>query len=146
MFTNPPASPEAVAALESAAGVSLPADYRAALLEANGGRPDEDLLVTLPDGDETVINSFFGAGLGGSDDIWGNRNPIAADIPPGFLPIADDPGGDILLLACTGDDRGAVHYFYHDRPAPADAAVPGFPSVARLAPSFEAFLAGLRRA
>ncbi len=146
MFSNPPATPEALAALEADAGVVLPPDYRQALLAANGGPPAEDLLLSLPDGGETVINSFFGAGLEGPADILSNLAPIAEDIPAGFLPIAEDPGGDMILLACAGDMAGAVCYFSHDRPAPADVALPGYPATARLAPSFTAFMASLRRA
>ena len=33
------------------------------------------------------------------------------DIAAGFLPIGEDPGGNLLLLSTQGDDSDAIHFW-----------------------------------
>lgn len=142
--TAAPADENAIAALEAQLGRRLPEDYRTALTASNGGRPAGEEILTLPDGGSTVVNQYFGAGAGGNYDLAGNLANLEDEIPGGMLPIAEDPGGDILLLAVDGADRGSVFYMAHDR-ALGHAALPDFPGIIRLAPSFAEFRAQLQR-
>ena len=65
-------------------------------------------------------------------------------IPPGALPIAEDPGGNLFLLSLAGDSRGAVFFWDHEE-EPVDAVDwSDFDNVHQVAGTFAEFLASVR--
>jgi hypothetical protein len=108
-----PASAEEVADFERRAGVNLPGDYRHFLLTINGGSP-VPFRVVVP-----------GRGVARADWLYGIRDERRAGdleyeqgeaqlwdpLPPGWLAIGHDPGGNTWLLATRGEDAGTVYFW-----------------------------------
>jgi SMI1 / KNR4 family (SUKH-1) len=141
--TFPPTSPAQLDEFERDEGVQLPAEYREFLLTSNGGRPHAN--VDVPEFMEVVVNDFFGLQAGEEYDLRGERAMYEDRIPPGTIPIAGDPGGNLFLLSVDGDSKGAVYYWDHEE-EPQDGGTDwsDFENVYRIAASFDEFLALLR--
>jgi hypothetical protein len=102
---------------EQRAGVVLPDAYRAFLLRTNGGEPTPDrLLVPGWRGKSTSINRFFGLETGGQYDIERTLRGVGAYAPPGFVPMAEDTGGNLLLLGLNAQYLGKVFFWDHEEP------------------------------
>lgn len=122
--------------LESELGHRLPEDYRVFLLRHNGGKPSLTLF-TIPDCGEALVHVF--SGIGTKVDIQKWLSEWRAEVPPGWLMIGKDPGGNLLLA----DELGAIHYWDAARgfPASSDAR-----NTFQVATSFTSFLDALRSA
>lgn len=62
---------------------------------------------------------------------WKNR------IIHGFIPIAEDPGGNLILLNCTGKDEG-IYFWDHELESLEDTP-PNISNMSLISTSFEAF-------
>jgi hypothetical protein len=143
--TFPDIGPAQLDEFERDERLELPAEYREFLLTSNGGEPDDDNIVDVPEFGEVAVNDFFGLQTGQEYDLRGERAMYEGRVPPGTLPIADDPGGSLFLLALDGDAKGAVFYWDHEaEPREEGLDWPDFENVYRIAGSFEEFLGRLR--
>ncbi len=116
----PPATDEAgVLAFESKIGARLPADYRAFLLETNGGVPTNRCFTFGKPGafySDSMVRYFLsiseelGISLSHKFEIY-----TAADRVPGnTLPIAVDPGGNLVLIGISGPETGKIYFWDHE--------------------------------
>lgn len=131
---------QVLAAFEKELGVSLPDEYRQFLLEHNGGTPVPAGFRVAGEGMSSVENLY---GLNDGPDyqqlqeigvIYRRR------MPPGLLPIGDDPNGNVLCLGLAQACRGHVLFWDHERELPALDPISAMPV---LASSFMSFLGGL---
>jgi cell wall assembly regulator SMI1 len=136
-------------------GHELPADYRAFLLEVNGGHaPRSHCVFTLrrrARQDESILRGLFSLNApDDQDDLATAQKHYNPDVklPEGFLEIGYDGSGCPVVLPLVGQHRGEVWYFdieddSEDRPAD---RVEWFDrrDVWKLADSFAEFMAGLR--
>src|SRR4051812_14003816 len=94
-------------------GIKLPADYRDFLLKHNGGQPLHSRF-EIPELREDALLDFFYA-IDGSQAV--NLEDQLAEwkdeMPPGFLPIAHDPGGAIIVMSTEGEHAGHVFLWDH---------------------------------
>jgi hypothetical protein len=111
--------------------MQLPDDYRAFLLEFNGGTPTPNAFVIGGQG-ESTLSVFFGLVEGDVYDLWSNALAAFEDMERTMLAIGTDAGGNHLFLSLDGEKRGQVSFRDHER----DAAHGVFP----IAASFTAFL------
>ena len=142
-------SGEALERAERAVGQPLPEQYKRFLLENNGGYPEPaSFKITWsgqPWGDQWDVGSvhYFLPVYEGDDpnfldyfEIYKNR------VPEDTIPIAYDPGGNLILLGISGDSRGKVFFwmqdFETDEDRPADYSNVGF-----VANSFQEFIDSL---
>jgi cell wall assembly regulator SMI1 len=144
--TGPPLTEIALAKLEEQLELKLPQDFRAFLLESNGGYLEEGLTVDFVEtGYETVtstlINEFYY--LGSSTDR--SFSNIASEhvrliendlIPPSLIPVATDAGGNYILLCVSGDDYGHVYFANHELEDPET----GYLVMSSIADSFTEFI------
>ena len=136
---GPALTDDALSAYCAEHGLALPKSLRAQLLDQNGGAPEDDFLVTV-DGHQEELMSFFGANMGDpATELAWNAATFRDRIPDGLLPFANDPGGNLYLIAVGDHEDGAVWFWDHEREGEPDAAT-------LAAPSLDAFLAGLHRA
>src|SRR5687767_923720 len=97
-----------VRALEQRLGTSLPDDYRAFLLARNGGRPTPRAfpIAGEPGGGTSLLEWLLGiAGRRDTYDLVTVRARFAGRVPGDLLPVARDPGGNLVCLQLSGPDR-----------------------------------------
>jgi hypothetical protein len=102
--------------LQMTFGCTLPADYRYFLTTYGPGGFGSGGLIELPDG--CPIGRHFSVdiiyGIGASDD-WNPFSLLQSTygelLPREFLPIASDPGGNLLLLQCGSQ---FIHAWDHE--------------------------------
>lgn len=99
-----------LAAAEARMGVRFPEDYRQFLLRTNGGEfPFE--VCNADDGCDPryiCVREFYGVASGEYYDIEYWHRLSKPYLPPGYIPIAADSGGDDILIVTTGADVGAI--------------------------------------
>ncbi len=138
-----PASEARVAALEARLHCQLPEQYRSFLLTYNGGRVSPAGFVfaerTGPYTDSLVhaLYSLYDGDLCNLQKALLSRN---GRMPDGVIPIGNDPGGNAICLVLTGDRRGQVWFWDHEREPETQ---PDWSNMDLIAPSFDAFMRGL---
>lgn len=108
-----PASESAVEQFEKNSGIQLPRCYRGYLLSSNGGQPCSEVGFQVDEGGECVMLGCL-YGLCKDDpgvDLDTVYEELVDDVASGFLPIGEDPGGNLLLLSTNGDDSDAIHFW-----------------------------------
>ena len=116
--TGPSLNNNSISEFEKQLNIRLPQDYKDFMLAHNGGTPKEDWAFDFVDvitnkGDSSVISSFF--------VIYGEETKARYDdlrksyriihemekaAPPLTLPIADDPGGNLIGMSVAEKDFG----------------------------------------
>lgn len=154
-------SAQDIARLEVALGGALPADYKRFLEHYGQGALSVAKWFPVggasPWGPWGIADQFLGFSSREREGIEdAATNLFDGEIPPHMLPIAYDPGGNVILLAVSGATQpaGSVWFWDHEQrpsaPSPdepwradatsADATRGLYP----VAPSFTAFLESLR--
>ena len=82
---------------ERASGLSLPVLYKNYLLSSNGGQPGNEVCFAIPEnGEEVMLGVLFGVSDEDDDalSLETAYSDSKADVPAGFVPIGEDPGGN----------------------------------------------------
>ena len=94
-------------------GVQLPQQYREFLLKYNGGYPKPYYFTISKEQGICMVNIFYG--IGEMYDNLDKKIDIFDDIlDAGFIPIADDSGGNQICLGLTEKYFGDVYFWIHD--------------------------------
>lgn len=138
-----PLTEERLSRFESAIGQRLPDDYRAFLLEHNGGDPEPAIFAIGEAEGTDVVQEFYGLHDGPDflrlDRAWeGHREWVPATL----IPIAYDPGGNMICLGVRGEERGTIFVWDHEL-APGEGGIETFENITPIAPSFAVFLDSL---
>ena len=137
----------AVASLEATLGYALPPSYRRFLLAENGGEPVNPVFHTSRAGEgysDSAVRYFFSIAdkstfsLKYKYEIYSGAGRIAKEM----LPIATDAGGNLVVLAITGEQAGRVFFWNHEVEGLADNSA-STEHLASVANSFEEFCDGL---
>lgn len=141
---EPPLTEAQIEAVEKQLGAKLPQDYKSFLLAHNGGRPEPCVfpISDFPDSTLDILNRFLAIGGGPFDDLMDYVRTYRDRIPPNLLPIAYDPGGNVICLSLYGSDRGRVYLWLHEYETD-EAEQPTYDNVYVLANSFSDLLASL---
>ena len=148
-----PASVDHLTAIEQAYDFTLPEEYKAHLLQHNGGFPDRDSFYV--EAKKYTVNKFRPVG-GGKGSLEVGLESLRDELHPDLVPFANEAGGDQFVLSVGPEDYGSVYYIAHESYVPpeydydeeTDTSTPPPPrqygeGVYFLAPSFTAFLDGL---
>ncbi|MBA3856022.1 MAG: hypothetical protein C0507_03845 [Cyanobacteria bacterium PR.3.49] len=102
--------------LESHTCISLPADYKAFLLEHNGGEPDPSDFVTRDGKVESFVSCFLPISNLVEDNLLEEIEGIsqAGQIPSNLIPIAIAAPDNRIVIAFKGKERGKVYYWAWD--------------------------------
>jgi SMI1-KNR4 cell-wall len=109
-----PGSEELVRKLESRVGARLPENYRQFLLQHNGGKPSPGRFTIPRLGVDGVVHVLFGVDRSRQLDILQWMRELQDDVPEGFIPIGNDPGGNMILLDISDSSGGASPVYYWD--------------------------------
>lgn len=111
----PKISRQQIADFESRQGLSLPQSYKEFLLNVNGGEPvPNEFEVPNWSGESSMVQAFYGIHAGEYDNLAEKIAMFQDRLPEGFLPIASDPGGNLLCLGTKGDDEGRIYFWDHE--------------------------------
>jgi hypothetical protein len=138
-----------IAAFEAKLGAALPEDYRAFLLEVNGGRTLSSHVVFDIRNDQTILNTLHS--LGDPDEQrdletrWRNSRQR---LPTNVLRVGADDGGGTLVVVISGPRRGQVWFLDGVDPQPDDDSPPvdwfDRRDVSKVAASFSKFIGSLK--
>lgn len=108
----PPLSHAHIEEWERTHGISLPPRYRIFLLSTNGGQPSSDVGFDILDGKHKVmLGALYGISAQESSlSLQSAYEDLKDELPKGFLPIGEDPGGNQLLLATEGHEKDAIYF------------------------------------
>jgi len=139
-------SPEAIAQFEARRGVLLPAEYKAFLLESNGGSPIPNLFqVPGWHGNGSGLNYFYGihegekmVRLDAACDTYDER------VPSDLIPIAYDAYDNNICIGWKGKRAGKIYFWDHEDELDENGDfVTDYRNVYLLADSLQEFLDGL---
>ena len=140
-----PTTDEIITEFEDQHNLKLPEDYRDFILEVNGGRPVKSWqfdFVEVGDTDSTssIINYFlsFSNEYNGVQPSYRDRVENE-EIPPDMVPIAIDPGGNLILISAAGEDFGTVCFCDHEL----EDSDTGYMIISPIEKSFTKFLQSL---
>ena len=145
--SHPALTVEDIEAVAKKTGLPFPAEYVEFLLAHNGGsfRPWPMYRIEgCPRDENGLLQSFFNIGTRDSLDLAGQYRTHRKRVPAGLLPVASDPGGNLICLACTGEKTGQVVFWERAYEANKDEGeTVSWKNVYRIAESFPAFLLSL---
>jgi len=146
---------EMITKAEKKLGITLPEDYKAFLMRNNGGHTKPEMLFDFFDGtcendNTSVIRRFFAIY---PESVEEGELPCRKDIyddliynclcmrdeeiiPLDIIPIADDPGGNVICMNVSKENGGKVYFANHEF----EDDDTGYLWMDEIAPSFTAFL------
>jgi hypothetical protein len=152
------ASPDELARFENLIGASLPDDYRAFMLDKNGGRPDfsndRDIWFPVQWNGQKFAAQYQGSlleslgSLDAEDRSSLFRKYLHTHVNMKLIPadtISIGAAADGAVLLGIGDEnRGKIFFWAQAYMSPDDDAVPNYDNVGLVAPDFTTFLKSLR--
>jgi cell wall assembly regulator SMI1 len=150
---NEPAGLKAIVDLEQELGVTLPDDYRNFLMQHNGGYPEPDgfrYYSRYPGNyfgdsvnvERAMVDRFLALYDGEYNNLQNYREMYQGRVPSEMLPIANDPGGNLICLAIRGNNLGKVLYWKHEEEAD-EGEVANYSNIYFVADSFVQFVDSL---
>lgn len=105
--------------------VKLPDDYKRFMLENNGGESDDDFIFEFYDdvikkNNRSVIRCFFRIYENKEEKVYDDLGQICENmwgngiIDRKMLPIADDPGGNVICMSINNEDFGTIYFLNHE--------------------------------
>ncbi len=95
--------------------ISYPESYKKFLLQSNGGEPVINVF-EIPNwiGARSCVNVLFGIHDEEYDNLEEYADSLAGRLPKGFVPIGDDPGGNLLCIGTEDEYRGKIYFWDHE--------------------------------
>jgi hypothetical protein len=132
----------AIGVFESKIGYKLPVQYSKFLEKYNGGYPEPDGFLFEDKSDGSSIDRFL---ILGSDEKNNNLEryfeQYRSRIPEGLLPIARDPGGNLILIGLIAEAEGGIYFWDHETEA--DETKPDMSNVFFIAKDLNQFFSKL---
>lgn len=135
------ATEEEVKQLERRIGAALPADYREFLKTTNGMVRLRRYMFSFVEGKSPtsgVVQALFTLAPHPHYNLGQKLDVFAGQYPPETMPIATDPGGNLLCIVVAGPKRGEVWFWDHE-----EAGGRGFKGMSFVAKTFDSFLEAL---
>jgi hypothetical protein len=125
--------------LERVLQARLPPSYRDWLAKRNGQTPENRLVTFMVNGHEssTTLHSLYAVNSQHTyNDLWHYYANYGQELRPWYLSIGRDDGGNQIVIALKGPNHGKILFLDHEVPLDLGLHV--------IAPSFEAFIIGLK--
>lgn len=105
---------EQIEQFEIKSEIKLPEKYKAFLLQWNGGYTEPSLFKISEEQGTSVVNVLNGIG-----DMYDNLEKVIdlyeGRLPKGFIPIGDDPGGNVICLGTKEPYCEAIYFWDHEQ-------------------------------
>jgi len=118
---------------------TLPDDYKTFLRNENGGRPKPNrftFVSKMGKTEDSTVHYFFALHGGRVGNLKCNFETYKSRIPFGYLPIATDPFGNLIILKIIGQNKGGISFWDHEN----ESDVPTSANVSPIANSFSEFV------
>jgi hypothetical protein len=108
----PPVTDHEISAFEANLPAGLPSDYRAFLLQQDGGEPEPNWWPPET-GVDAGVREFYGLSedLPSFSRLQAAREVFSDRVPDHLLPIGYDGTGGQMCVALTGEDTGSIWYY-----------------------------------
>jgi hypothetical protein len=109
-----PVSAGEVSAIETTLGFKFPVEYRAFIIEHNGGTPIPSKFLYRRHGEDPQVASiawFLAIYDGPHENFLKYFRAYKGRIPDATIPVARGPGGSLLLLGISGELENKVFYW-----------------------------------
>ncbi len=108
-----------IEAMEKFVGLKFPNEYRAHLLQYNGGRCFPNTFKFIENGHwtESIVDWFLAIYDGKYDNLEKYIKTYKINekrLPVHIIPIAHDPGGNLICISCDTDDKGCIYFWDHE--------------------------------
>ncbi len=107
-------SMEEIEQFEVKSGVKLTEKYKRFLLKWNGGYPELSIFNISDELGKSVLNVFNGIG-----DMYDNLEKVIDiyefRLAKGFIPIADDPAGNVICLGTEEPYYDKIYFWDHEQ-------------------------------
>ncbi|QII49317.1 SMI1/KNR4 family protein [Bacillus paralicheniformis] len=104
---------EEIKQFETKNNVKLTEKYKRFLLKWNGGYPKPSIFNISGEQGKSVLNVFNGIG-----DMYDNLEEVIDiyeyRLPTGFIPIADDPAGNVICLGTKEPYDDKIYFWDHE--------------------------------
>jgi len=127
---------------EKKINANLPLSYKNFLMAHNGGQPIPNAypIANCPVDTHGLVHFFFCICEGDMYDLIDYVDTYHNRLPEYFLPIACDPGGNLICLVTAGPQAGKVYFWDHEEEL---TALKTYANVYLIAESFDEFLESL---
>ena len=149
--TQPPAPESELAAFEAKVGCRLPDDYRSFLVASNGGYVGGRLwfMGVTPNGASAEAGVHHVGGLRTESyfSLTQRLECYRDRIPCELLWIMDDPFGNAVCIGLTGNYRGRIYFWDHEREPDSeewDGSADSAENLTPLTNTFTDFVTGLQ--
>jgi hypothetical protein len=100
-----------LADFEKANKIELPSDYKAFLLESNGGVPAPNKNVSP----ETIVTYILGMHNGDYyASLYKHISMFMTRLPHSTFPIATDPFGNLFIMSLHPENYGHIYFWDHE--------------------------------
>ena len=123
-YSGPQLTNKSINSFEEQFAIRLPEDYIKFLLETNGGMPEADwefnfLEIDTLKNTSTIIQEFlvlYNEETTESDDLRKNYLITREEksLPLNFMPIANDPSGNMICICLSEENYGSVFFANHE--------------------------------
>lgn len=118
--TEPSINLEQIKLLEELSELKFPEEYKKHLISHNGGQCQPNRFKFIEDGKttESSVDWFLAIYDGEYDNLRSYIEIYKMEkkrMPLHILPIAHDPGGNLICISCGGNDLGHVYFWNHER-------------------------------
>lgn len=108
-----------IESIEKYANLKFPSEYKIHLLKHNGGKCNPNVFQFIEDGEltESCLDTFLAIYGGQVDSLKQDVDTYKIDekrLPLHILPIANDSGGNLICVSCSGDDNGSIYFWDHE--------------------------------
>ncbi|MRX72863.1 SMI1/KNR4 family protein [Bacillus lacus] len=105
---------EQIEIFENENNIKLTKKYVNFLLKWNGGKVIPNLFMIFNEQGPSVLNVFYGIG-----DMYDNLTDFIEimdeRLPVGFIPIGDDPSGNVICLGTKEPYYGKIYFWDHEQ-------------------------------
>ncbi len=136
--------------VEDFVGLTFPYQYKAHLLQFNGGECEPNIFTFWENGKKTNsdLNWFLGIHQEDDDNLLDFIQIYKiqqARLPRHFLPFAFDSFNNLICISCDGSDTGKIYFWDHDKEVDYNKCDDtNYSNLYLIANSFEEFLDGLQ--
>jgi cell wall assembly regulator SMI1 len=141
---------EQIEEVEKYVGLNFPNEYKDHLLKFNGGQPTPNIFKFNQNSRENLSNIdwFLAIYDGEYDNLKKEIEMVKIEekrMPEHMLPIAHDPGGNLICISCDYEDKGHIYFWDHEKEV--DYSVSDdrdYSNLYLIAKSFNEFINGLK--